>query len=150
VHLHPIRVVTDELLHDPLERGTRIDGEIDGERDLIDARARVHVEDDRAVAVVLLEGTPQRPQQRDLRSADVDMDGAVAPPRGEARIVVGEHNLREDLRRLNDSASDEPVITREATLASATPVALDENGTVRDARGFASRTKTLPSPTSPV
>ena len=33
-----------------------------------------------------------------------------------------------------------PAITRAATLASGTPVALDTNGTVRDARGFTSST----------
>src|SRR4029077_4261533 len=58
----------------------------------------------RAVAVVLLERTPQRPEQRDLRRADVDMDGAVAPPRREARIVVGEDRLREELGRLDVEA----------------------------------------------
>src|SRR5918997_861350 len=38
------------------------------------------------------------------------------------------------------SASRSPSITRQATLASGMPVALDTNGTVRDARGFASIT----------
>ena len=33
-----------------------------------------------------------------------------------------------------------PAISRAAALASATPVALETNGTVREARGFASRT----------
>ena len=41
------------------------------------------------------------------------------------------------------SASVAPTITRAATLASGTPVALATNGTVRLARGLASITKTL-------
>ena len=36
-------------------------------------------------------------------------------------------------------ASDLPVITRAATLASGMPVALETNGTVREARGLTSR-----------
>ena len=42
------------------------------------------------------------------------------------------------------SASVAPTITRLATLASGTPVALATNGTVRLARGLASITKTWP------
>ena len=38
------------------------------------------------------------------------------------------------------SASVRPIITRAATLASGTPVALDRYGTVRDARGLTSST----------
>ena len=38
------------------------------------------------------------------------------------------------------SASDLPVISRAATFASGTPVALDRYGTVREARGFTSST----------
>ncbi len=38
------------------------------------------------------------------------------------------------------SAMDSPTITRAAALASGVPVALETNGTVRDARGLASRT----------
>ena len=38
------------------------------------------------------------------------------------------------------SASRSPSITRQASLASGRPVALDTNGTVRDARGLASIT----------
>ncbi len=37
------------------------------------------------------------------------------------------------------SASVRPVITRAAILASGTPIALDTNGTVREARGLTSR-----------
>jgi hypothetical protein len=40
------------------------------------------------------------------------------------------------------SASVAPSITREATLARGTPVALATNGTVREARGLASMTNT--------
>ena len=40
------------------------------------------------------------------------------------------------------SASLIPSITLVASLASGTPMALDTNGTVREARGFTSRTKT--------
>ncbi len=36
-------------------------------------------------------------------------------------------------------ASDLPVMTRAATLASGMPVALETNGTVREARGLTSR-----------
>ena len=43
------------------------------------------------------------------------------------------------------SASVAPSITRAATLASGTPVALLTNGTVRLARGLASITETSPS-----
>ncbi len=43
------------------------------------------------------------------------------------------------------SASVAPSITRAATLASGTPVALAMKGTVRDARGFTSSTETAPS-----
>ena len=38
------------------------------------------------------------------------------------------------------SARRSPSISRQATLASGTPIAFDTNGTVRDARGFASIT----------
>ncbi len=38
------------------------------------------------------------------------------------------------------SAMEVPIITLAAALASEVPVALDTNGTVRDARGFASST----------
>ncbi len=38
------------------------------------------------------------------------------------------------------SASDLPTMQRAAILASGMPVALDTNGTVRDARGFTSST----------
>ena len=40
-------------------------------------------------------------------------------------------------------------MTRAATFTSGTPVALATNGTVRDARGLASITKTWPVPGSP-
>src|SRR4026209_2275889 len=43
------------------------------------------------------------------------------------------------------SANFFPVINRAATFASGTPVALLTNGTVRDARGFTSRTYTTSS-----
>ena len=45
------------------------------------------------------------------------------------------------------SRSRSPSISRQATLASDTPIALDTNGTVREARGFASITySSSPSP----
>jgi len=43
------------------------------------------------------------------------------------------------------SDSERPAMQRAAILASWTPVALDTYGTVRDARGLTSRTKTVPS-----
>ena len=42
--------------------------------------------------------------------------------------------------RSSMSASRSPSISRQATLASGTPIALDTNGTVREARGLASIT----------
>jgi hypothetical protein len=45
-------------------------------------------------------------------------------------------------------ARDSPSITRTATLASGTPVALPTKGTVRDARGLTSRQYTVPSLTA--
>jgi len=44
------------------------------------------------------------------------------------------------LRKAAQYAIDRPAMTRAAALASETPVALDTNGTVRDARGLASST----------
>ena len=48
-----------------------------------------------------------------------------------------------------NSAKVAPHMTRAATLTSGTPVAFATNGTVREARGFASITKTCPVPGSP-
>ena len=44
------------------------------------------------------------------------------------------------------SASRSPSISRQATLASGTPIAFDTNGTVREARGLASITYSSSSP----
>ena len=44
--------------------------------------------------------------------------------------------------RARNEAIDSPSITHVATLAKGTPVAFEMNGTVREARGFASRTNT--------
>ena len=50
--------------------------------------------------------------------------------------------------RRSIEGSDSPSITRTATLARGTPVALPTKGTVRDARGLTSRQYTVPSLTA--
>ncbi len=60
------------------------------------------------------------------------------------RDVVAARPARRSRPSSRSSASVAPTITRAATLASGTPVALATNGTVRLARGLASMTKTWP------
>ena len=96
------------------------EGQADGEVDAHDLARRAHLGPEHGVGL----GEAAERQHR-LLDGDV-----VAHHRGTSRPSS------------RSSASVEPAITRAATLASGTPVALATNGTVRDARGLASMTNT--------
>ena len=59
---------------------------------------------------------------------------------GESRFVVPPSPLAGSTPAARSSATVLPAMTSAAALASGTPVALETKGTVREARGFASRT----------
>jgi hypothetical protein len=97
VHLDAVGTIPDHVLDGTFERRTRLHREVDRERDLIDARPRVDVEDDRAVAPMLLECAPELSEYGDLRGTHADVHGAVSSPGSEARIVIRVDRLGEDL-----------------------------------------------------